>query len=340
MEFKSDISENTTEIHKASEDTVLKDKTSNNEPTKDESSVYEHLPYISSRRIIQGVHLQFIDIAREIVADQCIKTIPLMREFHLQKSDLEQIIQELKNANIIGQYDNILVNSVELEKFLDIYDPTMFNCKHTVFDKNVFLNIGEIIFDKGVESVYESMHEDELLDYLDIMERLAIISYNSQYNNYDIITSKEAFYKICECIPFSFSNQYYESQETDYQDKNFDAMSGLEFERYCGYLLEKNNFSEIKITQASGNHGIDIITEKDGVTYAIQCTCHSNNISNTAIQQAHAGKSLYHKDLAVVMTNRYFTKQAQEEAEQLGVKLWDRDKILELKETIHKQQST
>lgn len=46
-----------------------------------------------------------------------------------------------------------------------------------------------------------------------------------------------------------------------------------------------------------------------------------------AVQQAHTGKSLYHKDIAVVLTNQYFSQQAKEEAETLGVKLWDRDKL-------------
>ena len=41
-------------------------------------------------------------------------------------------------------------------------------------------------------------------------------------------------------------------------------------------------------------------------------------------------KKIYKKDIAVVLTNRYFTDQAIEEAEELGVKLWDRDKLLAL----------
>lgn len=75
---------------------------------------------------------------------------------------------------------------------------------------------------------------------------------------------------------------------------------------------------------------MDILAEKDDVTYAIQCKCYSDNVGNAAVQQAHTGKSLYHKDIAVVMTNRYFTPQAIEEAEVLSVKLWDRDKICEM----------
>lgn len=93
----------------------------------------------------------------------------------------------------------------------------------------------------------------------------------------------------------------------------------------------------MEVTKGSGDHGIDILAEKDGIAYAIQCKCYSSNIGNAAVQQAHTGKSIYHKDIAVVITNRYFTQQAIEEAAALGVKLWDRDKLNELIKKANKQ---
>nr|DAG24333.1 MAG TPA: Restriction endonuclease [Caudoviricetes sp.] len=109
-----------------------------------------------------------------------------------------------------------------------------------------------------------------------------------------------------------------------------DDMNGQQFETYCADILTKNGFSNVEVTQGSGDHGIDITAIKDEISYAIQCKCYSSNIGNAAVQQAHTGKSLYHKDIAVVLTNQYFTAQAKEEADALGVKLWDRDKLQEL----------
>lgn len=109
--------------------------------------------------------------------------------------------------------------------------------------------------------------------------------------------------------------------------QDYDNMEGHQFEYFCADILKKNGFANVEVTQGSGDHGIDILAEKDGITYAIQCKCYSSNIGNAAVQQAHTGKSLYHKDIAVVLTNRYFTAQAKEEAAALGVKLWDRDKL-------------
>lgn len=332
--YEKNVQDGTAEFAKNEDDiiqdNIIPEEIPQESPIKGDIVQEEQPLYISNRKIILGVHIHFIDVAREIINEKCINSIPLMREYHLQKSDLDIILKEMHEANILGQYNQILMSPEELERFLDIYEPTLFNCQHTIFNKEIFLCIGEIIFDKGVDDAYNSMNEDEVLDYLTIMEKLKIITYNSETNEYDIISSKKDFIKICECIPCSFSNEEYIAQEQDYQGKDFDNMSGLEFERYCGYILEKNSFSEIKITQASGDHGIDILAEKCGINYAFQCKCYSNNVGNKAIQQAHTGKDLYHRDVAVVMTNRYFTKQAQEEAKQLGVKLWDRNKLLEL----------
>ena len=107
-------------------------------------------------------------------------------------------------------------------------------------------------------------------------------------------------------------------------------MEGHQFEYYCAELLKRNHFENVEVTQGSGDHGIDILAEKDGITYAIQCKCYSSNIGNAAVQQAYTGKGFYHKDIAVVLTNRYFTPQAKEEAQALGVKLWDRDRLNKL----------
>ena len=113
-------------------------------------------------------------------------------------------------------------------------------------------------------------------------------------------------------------------------EHDFDNMDGHAFEYYCADLLRKNRFENVEVTQGSGDHGIDILAEKDGITYAIQCKCYSSNIGNAAVQQAHTGKILYHKDIAVVLTNQHFTAQAKEEASALGVKLWDREYLTNL----------
>lgn len=119
----------------------------------------------------------------------------------------------------------------------------------------------------------------------------------------------------------SFNNHSYNI------NKDFDFMDGHEFEYFCAELLRKNGFIGVKVTQGSGDHGIDILARKDGKKYAIQCKCYSNNVGNKAVQEAYSGKDIYGADMAVVMTNRYYTKQAKIDAGKLGVELWDRNKL-------------
>lgn len=112
--------------------------------------------------------------------------------------------------------------------------------------------------------------------------------------------------------------------------KHYDLMDGYQFELFCAELLKNNGFINVTVTQKSNDHGIDILAEKDTITYAIQCKRYSSKIGNAAIQQAYSGKGFYHQDVAAVLTNQYFTEQAKIEAQAIGVKLWDRDKLDEL----------
>ena len=188
-------------------------------------------------------------------------------------------------------------------------------------------HLGEIIFEYGFEKVYDILPADELMEYLDIMEELKIIKYNSGRNLYEILTDKKRYLEICGYIPNSFSSTTFDAKTNEFDNMNYDSLTGIEFEKFCAYILSKNGFENIKITPPSGDHGIDVIAERKEVSYAIQCKCYSGNVGNSSVQQAHTGRTLYKKDIAVVMTNSHFTSQAIEEAEVLNVKLWDRNKL-------------
>lgn len=113
---------------------------------------------------------------------------------------------------------------------------------------------------------------------------------------------------------------------------DMDTMDGHTFEYFCAELLRQNGFLNVEVTQASGDYGIDVLAEKEGVTYAVQCKCYSDNVGNHAVQEAHSGAAYYECMVPVVMTNRYFTRAAKETATQIHVLLWDRDKLLQMME--------
>ena len=107
-------------------------------------------------------------------------------------------------------------------------------------------------------------------------------------------------------------------------------MEGHQFEYYCADLLRKNGFERVEITKGSGDQGIDILAQKEGIKYAIQCKCYSSDLGNKPVQEAFAGKSIYKCHVAAVITNRFFTQGAVEAAEATGVLLWDRNKLKSL----------
>lgn len=107
----------------------------------------------------------------------------------------------------------------------------------------------------------------------------------------------------------------------------YDAMEGHDFEYYCADLLKNNGFYNVSVTQGSGDQGIDVLAEKGGIKYGIQCKCYSKDIGNKAVQEAFAGKTFYHCHVAAVLTNRYFTRSAKELASINQVLLWDRDQL-------------
>ncbi len=119
---------------------------------------------------------------------------------------------------------------------------------------------------------------------------------------------------------------------------SFDDMEGHEFERFCADVLAQNGFEKIKVTQGSGDQGVDIIAYKEDVKYGIQCKCHSSDIGNRAVQEVFAGKAYYQCHVGVVLTNRYFTKSAIELANKNGIILWNRDKLLQMEEEYNKQK--
>ncbi len=109
-----------------------------------------------------------------------------------------------------------------------------------------------------------------------------------------------------------------------YLHRELDEMEGLDFEYFCAELLRDHGFTEVEVTRGSGDYGIDILAQKDGVTYAIQCKRYQAPVGVKAIQEAYAGRDYYDRMVGCVLTNQYFTQPAVEAAEKLKILLWDR----------------
>ena len=104
-----------------------------------------------------------------------------------------------------------------------------------------------------------------------------------------------------------------------------DNLDGYEFEKFCVELLQSIGYEKVENTKLSTDYGIDIVAQRDNIKYAIQCKRYEGKVGNDAIQEAIAGKEYYECNIAIVMTNSSFTKNAERLAKSTGVILWDRD---------------
>lgn len=107
-----------------------------------------------------------------------------------------------------------------------------------------------------------------------------------------------------------------------------DSMKGTDFEYYCSDLLKEVGYEDTKVTKASGDGGVDIIAKKDNIKYVFQCKRFENNVGHKAVQEIYTALALNEADKAIVITNnKYFTKQAIDEARKLNIELWNRDTL-------------
>ena len=109
-----------------------------------------------------------------------------------------------------------------------------------------------------------------------------------------------------------------------------DEMEGHEFEYFCADLLEKQGFMDVEVTRGSGDFGVDILAEKDGVTYAVQCKRYNSPVGVEAVLRTYGGRAYYERMVGAVMTNQYFTAPAVEATKKLQILLWDRGYIDEM----------
>lgn len=130
------------------------------------------------------------------------------------------------------------------------------------------------------------------------------------------------------------AEQYAEQQRalSMWRDKQtrlsmIDAMTGQEFEQYVAKKIEASGY-KTELTPASNDYGVDIVaTNTKGVRCAIQCKRYTDSVGVKAVQEVYAGAGHYGCDEKTVVTSSYFTPNAVKLAQELGVRLIDRESL-------------
>ncbi|PHM54627.1 hypothetical protein Xhom_02573 [Xenorhabdus hominickii] len=126
----------------------------------------------------------------------------------------------------------------------------------------------------------------------------------------------------------------------DYLNKNpliewNDRMSPSEYEGYCADILNSNGW-QARTTSLSGDQGVDVIAEKDGLCIAIQCKKYSSPVGNKAVQEVTAGMTYWGASIGIVVTNAGYTRSARELAAVHGIFLLHHEELGNLENIIQK----
>lgn len=115
----------------------------------------------------------------------------------------------------------------------------------------------------------------------------------------------------------------------NYDFSKIDYMDGIEFENLVDAKFQKMGYTT-KLTKATKDYGVDLIAIKNKKSIAIQIKRYNRNVGVKAIQEVIAAKAFYKTDTAMVLTNSYFTKPAQNLAKETNVILIDRSKLAKI----------
>lgn len=122
-------------------------------------------------------------------------------------------------------------------------------------------------------------------------------------------------------------------READRTIDEIDKMTGAEFEIFVAAVLKGCGFIIEKMTKTTGDYGADIIADFDGVRIAIQCKRYRSPVGVKAVQEVISAMKHYDCEEAIVITNSYFTKQAEILAKDNEVvTLWNRNKLIQMRD--------
>jgi len=114
-----------------------------------------------------------------------------------------------------------------------------------------------------------------------------------------------------------------------------DIATGHDYEHFCARLLSKNGF-HASVTKASGDQGVDIIADYNGLCVVFQCKFSTSPVGNKAVQEVVAARIHEQADLAVVISNTTYTKSAEALAGTTGTILINHEEIHNLREIVRR----
>lgn len=104
------------------------------------------------------------------------------------------------------------------------------------------------------------------------------------------------------------------------------SLRGVPFEKFLAEVFTELGY-HVQLTKVSGDQGIDLLVQREGVRTAIQVKGYSDAVGNGAVQEAHTGMAYYGCPQCAVITNSTFTSSAKSLARRIGCTLIDGSQI-------------
>jgi restriction system protein len=91
----------------------------------------------------------------------------------------------------------------------------------------------------------------------------------------------------------------------------FDNMTPTEFELFCAEQLRQAKWNA-RVTRQSGDQGVDIVAEKDGIRVVIQCKLYAKPVGNKSVQEVVAARGHEQAHYGIVVSNNRYTPAAEQ----------------------------
>ena len=107
------------------------------------------------------------------------------------------------------------------------------------------------------------------------------------------------------------------------------TMDGLEFEHWVAHLFRRAGF-QVEVTQASGDHGIDLVASSQGRLIAVQCKRWDGTVGEPILRDLYGAMMAMNAHSGCLVTTGSITAQAHQFAKDKPISLLDFDSVMEI----------
>lgn len=267
------------------------------------------------------------------------------RDNHAVDLDVNRFLLPIRSDNPVGDYEvelkkAVLQHTVLLavclkecvKPLIGQHITTLMRKEKMLVLKDDYGNYQFDKWDKEVDYFYQSTLASAVHDWYDRRPSQLISQFDLPDSGLLASRSASLSDRVGEEIQLAFyslMNNVIDSENIMPETSDYHpALSGTEYEYFVAELVESAGFTA-RVTQASGDHGVDIIAGHGNLRIAIQCKHYASKVGNKAVQEVYSAKDFYDCNAAMVVTNNMFTPQAREAAAKLGVALFHHEQLVE-----------